>query len=488
METHQEENFESVEESSTTPGNLMDSKTSHLDDVLHEKLDDAFQQETSQIVLHDVAQIACEYDPIDLAYAVTKLPASARIVVYDNLPDLNAKIIFMINTGSSTRSAIFRQMDDGEIKELIEKMPPDEAVWVLDDMSDRRIRRVLDSLDLQKAVRIKELQKHDRYSAGRIMTNELFSFPLNATVAQVAEAMLNNPGIDLTRSVFIETPDKKLVGFVTARSLIISPPYITMAKLMRPVLHKVTVDTSRDEVVDIVERYKLPELPVVDDEDRQVGVINYEDVVEVLEDIADETIASMAGTAEDVSEHEPILKRFLWRAPWLLVTLCAGLVTATAMNHFNDRIWFIVVPFFVPLINMMSGNVGLQCSTMLVRAMSTGELSSGSRTDALLKELGIGLMIGLIFGLLCGIAVYSMKVFGVYHVTIDPIVLGAIVSCGLLGACMTATTLGTFAPFFFARFGIDPAVASGPIVTSFNDVLSTLIFFMIAWGVNALIA
>ncbi len=216
-------------------------------------------------------------------------------------------------------------------------------------------------------------------------------------------------------------------------------------------------------------------------------MINYEDVVEALEDIADETIASMAGTAEDVSEHEPILKRFFWRAPWLLVTLFAGLVTATAMNHFNDRIWFIVVPFFVPLINMMSGNVGLQCSTMLVRAMSTGELSSGSRTEALVKELGIGLLIGVVFGVICGISVYCMKMMGVYHLTIDPLVLGATVSCGLLGACMTATTLGTFSPFFFARFGIDPAVASGPIVTSFNDVLSTLIFFLIAWGVHSVI-
>lgn len=487
MESEQQDNNDNIDDYISTPGNLMDSKASQLDDALHEKLDDAFQQETSHIVLHDVSQIACEHDPIDLAYAVTRLPASARIVVYDNLPDLNAKITFMVNTGSSTRAAIFKQMDDGEIKELTEKMPPDEAVWVLDDMSDRRIRRVLELLPPKKAAQIKELQKHERYSAGRIMTNEFFAFPINTTVSQVAEVVLNNPGIELMRSVFIEDENRKLVGSVTARSLIVNPPYVRMGNLMRPILHKVTVDTSRDEVVDIVERYKLSELPVVDENDKLIGLINYEDVVEALEDIADETIASMAGTAEDVSEHEPIFKRFMWRAPWLLVTLFAGLVTATAMTHFNDRIWFVVVPFFVPLINMMSGNVGLQCSTMLVRAMSTGELSSGSRVDALMKELGIGLMIGLVFGILCGSAVYCMKLMGFYHMNVDPLVLGATVSCGLLGACMTATTLGTFSPFFFAKFGIDPAVASGPIVTSFNDVLSTLIFFMIAWGVHSLL-
>ena len=105
----------------------MDSKTSHLDDVLNEKLASAFHKQTAQVLFHDVAKIASEYDPIDLAHAVTRLPPGARIVVYDNLPDLNAKIIFMINTGSSTRSAIFRQIDDNQIRRLIEKMPPDEA-------------------------------------------------------------------------------------------------------------------------------------------------------------------------------------------------------------------------------------------------------------------------------------------------------------------------------------------------------------------------
>src|SRR3990170_8657679 len=118
---------------------LMDSKTSRLDDVLNEKLERAFHKETSQLLLHDVAKIACEHDAIDLAYAVTKLPANARIAVYENLPDLDAKVIFMINTTRSTRSLIFKQISPKDIKELIEHMPTDEAVSVLDDMSDRRL-------------------------------------------------------------------------------------------------------------------------------------------------------------------------------------------------------------------------------------------------------------------------------------------------------------------------------------------------------------
>jgi len=462
-------------------GNLMDSRTSQLDDVLNEKLEQAFHKPTSQFILHDIAKIASEHDPIDLAYAVTRLPAQARSIVYENLPDLNAKIFFMINTGSNTRTAIFPQISNEEIKRLLEQMPPDEAAWLLDDMSDRRMKRVLEIMEPKKAQRIREVYKHDRNSAGRLMTNEFFAFRMNTTLGEVANVIRDNPGIDLTRRIFVLNDDDELIGFVPARNIIVNPPYLPIRQVMRPILHMIRADASRDEVVDLVERYKIPALPVVDDKDRLVGVITYERVVEAMEDIADETIASMAGTAEDLSEHEPIFRRFLWRAPWLIVTLCAGLVTATAMSYFKDKDWFTFIALFVPLITGMSGNVGIQCSTILVRGMSTGELSHGSRREAVFEELGIGLLIGVIFGLLCGAFVFLLNRYDIHYTgSSSPLVLGLIVSSGLMGACLMATVLGTLSPFFFARFRIDPAVASGPIVTAFNDVLSTIMYIVIA--------
>lgn len=473
--TYEDDNH--IEESHA---HLLDSRVNQIDDELNAQLQQAFHQETSQIQLHDVAKIASGYDPIDLAYAVTRLPPYARIAVYENLPDLNAKIIFMINTGSNTRSAIFRQISDQEIKRLIERMPPDEAVWILDDMSDRRLKRVLDLLDPKKAARIRELQKHDRHSAGRLMTNEFFAFDMNATIGEVASQIRDNPGIDLTRRIFVINNVGELIGFVPARNLIVNPHYLPLRQVMGPVLQKVTPDTPRDEVVDLVERYKIPALPVIDKHDRLIGVITYEDVVEALEDIADETIANIAGTAEDVSEHEPIFKRFIWRAPWLLVTLCAGLVSSTVMTHFNDRYWFVFVPFFVPLITGMSGNVGIQCSTILVRGLSLGELSPGQRTSAMIKEMMIGILIGVVFGALSALVIFMLNLSGIHALGKEQYAVISMVAFGILGACLTATTLGTTSPFFFARFGIDPAVASGPIVTAFNDVLSTLMFFLVA--------
>ncbi len=488
MEDHWQNEENDAIEIHPSPGDILDSRTTYLDDVLNDKLEKAFHQQTSQVFLHNVAKIASEHDPIDLAYTVTRLPPQARVVVYENLPDQNAKIIFMINTGSSTRTAIFREIDDDEIKRLIEHMPTDEAVSILDDLSDRRLKRVLELLDSKKALRIKELQAHDRHSAGRIMTNEFFSFNFNTTIGEVAAHIHQNPGIELTRRIFVLNNEGGLIGYVPARNLIVNPPELPIRQVMRPVLHSVTPDTYRDEVVDMVVRYKDAALPVVDPgTNALLGVITYEDVVEAMEDIADETIATFAGTAEDVSEREPSFKRFLWRAPWLIVTLCSGLVNSTTMHTLSDRIWFSLLPFFVPLITGMSGNVGLQCSTVLVRGISTGEFSSRSIKEAILREMGVGLMIATAFGLVCGLIVYALTGITPHQADEHSLRLAVTVALGLFGACMTATTLGSILPFFFARARIDPAIASGPIVTAFNDVLSTIIFFLVSYIVYSLL-
>lgn len=474
------------EEDHASVGNLMDSRTSHLDDELSERLEEAFHKTTFNIHVQDVAKIASEYNPIDLAYAASRLPPDTRPVLYHNLPNLDAKVTFIINTDSATRWAIFRYLEDSEVKILIEKMPADEAVWILDDLPDRRYRRVLDLLDTKKSSQIRELQKHSRDSAGGLMTNEFFAFPMETTIFEAASFIRDNPGIDMTRRIFVLDHLGELQGFVPARNLIVNPPHLPLRQVMRDVEHKVYPDATREEVVDLVERYKVPALPVVSKDNLLIGVITYEDVVEAIEDIADETIAWMAGTAENVSEYGHVFKRFLSRAPWLLVTLFAGLISAAVMSYFQgiEAELLSLIFFFIPLINGMSGNVGVQCSTVLVRSMAIGVLSSGKKGEAIIKELSIGFLTGSVFGCLCGSIIYLISEFGIGEFAGNPIQLGVTVAAGVLGASLTATTLGVASPFFFARIGVDPALASGPIVTAFNDIMSMIIFFVISGFIN----
>ncbi|HEY5235435.1 MAG TPA: magnesium transporter, partial [Rhabdochlamydiaceae bacterium] len=190
---------ENIDQDEPVSVTLMDSKTSQLDDILKEKLDRAFHKQTSKVILHDIIKIACEHTPIDLAYAASRLPPDIRPVIYENLANLEAKVGFMVNTDSSTRVAIFRHISDTEAKNLIAHMPPDDAVAVLEDMSERRFRRVVDLLEAAKATRIKEIKKHQRNTAGRLMTNEFFAFSSEMTLGDAAAYIRDNPGIDLTR-------------------------------------------------------------------------------------------------------------------------------------------------------------------------------------------------------------------------------------------------------------------------------------------------
>ncbi len=471
-------------------GSLMESKTQQHDDILLEKLENAFHKQTSKFILHDIAKIACEHAPIDLAFAASRLPPNVRPVLFENLADLEAKIEFMINTDSSTRTAIFRAISESEIAGLIRIMPVDEAVAILEDLNERRFRRVMDLLDTKRSAMIREVKKHQRNTAGRLMTNEFFSFSMEVTIGEAAAIIRDNPGIDLTRRIFVLSPSGELQGYVPARNMIVNPPTLPLRAVMRPIMQKVNVDASREEVVDIVERYKISALPVVDMDNFLVGVITYEDVVETIEDIADETIARMAGTGEKVSEYEPMSRRFYARAPWLFATLLAGMVNGGVMSSFQR--WeggvLTFALFFVPLIMGTSGNIGLQCSTVLVRGMATGLLSAGTKREAVVKEILIGILTGGIFGSFSGLVIFILLHFGLAGVaTTSPLAVGMIVGFGLIGACVASTLLGVFSPLFFSRVGVDPAVAAGPVITAVNDFLSISIYFLIAMGLVSLL-
>ncbi len=487
MQIIAEDGIETVTEAGPVTSGLLDSKTSQLHEILQEKLDLAFQKQVSGAMSHDIAKITAEHSPVDLAYAASRLPSQARLVLYENLSRVEDKIEFMINTDSSTRVALLRHISDSEVKMLMEVMPPDEAVEVLEDISERRFRRVMEMLDAQKALRIRDIKKHQRNTAGRLMTNEFFSFMIDVTIGEAAANIRQNPGIDLARQIFVLNQEGELQGYVPVRNLIVNPPSVSLRQVMRPILHKVSPDTMREEVVEIVERYKISALTVVDQNNRLVGLITYEDILDAVEDIADETIANMAGTAEKVNEYEPMLKRFLARAPWLFVTLCAGLINVVVMASFQkyEQGVLTFVLFFVPLITGMSGNIGIQSSTILVRSMSMGILSWGNKGETVVKELYLGLTTGAFFGVVCGLVVYLLDFVGISGATVSPLMVGVVVGVGLMGACLAGTVLGVFSPLFFARIGIDPAVASGPIITAFNDFLSMSIYFLIAIALSS---
>jgi len=472
---------------SVQTSSMIDTKISKLDDILVEALDHAFCQDSDEERQREIGLIVNANSATDLGTVVVHSPVAFRYDIYEALGDVEDRVEFLINTNRITRRAVFKKILDNDIKDLVKHMPPDEAVSLLEELPERRFKLIMDILDEDNAEHIRELNQYDFNTAGRIMTNEFFEFSRNTTIGEAAMYIRNYPKIDFLHSVFVLDEEDNLEGYVLVRNLLINHTSIKLSQLMRPVIHSVGPEASRNEIIDLVERYKIAVLPVLSSDSKMLGIITNDDVVEIMEEVADETIAQIAGTGEDVSEHEPLIRRFLWRAPWLLVTLCGGLLIAATLSSFQHRIWYAIASFFVPLITGMSGNVGIQCSTVLVRSIATGELTMGNRRAAVIKELTLGLCTGVVFGALGAIVIYGLHMFGVNLAGGEPLIVATIVGMGILGACLTSSCLGVYLPFFFARLSVDPAVASGPIVTALNDVISTAMFCAIARIVSSFV-
>lgn len=464
-------------------------KAVSLDDVLRKKWEDAVDKRTLQADMHDIAKLALEHSAVDLAYSASHIPPHIRLSLYENLPGRSAKIAFMTNADKTTRLTILREAPKKELSKLFEKMPADEATWVLDDLPSERFQEIMALLQKKKSEAIINMRKCSKRTAGRLMTDEFFSFEMEQTIGDAASVIRDAPHIDFTKGIYLVDPAGELQGYVPPRAMIVNPSNTPLKQVMKPIMHKVSVDASRQEVIDVVERYKIASLAVVDDLGLLIGVITSEDIVEALEDLADETMATIAGTAETPAVDQTIFQRFLARSPWLLVTLLSGFLNVGMMSssgkHFADSFMFIF--FFVPLVTGLSGNIGIQCSTVLVRSFALGSFSSMSRFDALLKELFSGLFSGLIFGIFCGISIFCFESFFGSGFGPSPFAISTVVSAGLMGACFAGTFLGVFSPIFFLKVGVDPAISSGPIITAFNDFISMTIYFFIAWGLHLLL-
>ena len=449
-------------------------------------LEKVFYDQDIKIKTSEVIKLTSQFSAIDLGYAAIHISSSHRHLLYSNLPSCEDKIQFILNTDSDTRSILFERLSDFELKKLFESMPSDEAVWVMEDMKEEKIKKVFSLISPKKAYRIFELKRHAINSAGRLMTSDFFAFTMDMTIQAAVAFIRDNPNIDFNRGVFIINKDKELIGYVPSRNLIVNPPDTPLKRVITPVVHKVSPNNSREEVIEIVEKYKISSLPVVDEKNNLLGVITHEDVLEAVEDSQDEIFAHIAGVNDNIDYQSSLWKLFFARAPWLVVTLMAGLINVFVMSFFQKYEGGLLtfVLFFVPLITGMSGNIGIQSSTILVRNLAIGSFSNSTKKEMVLKELTTGVFTGIVFGLSCGVITYLLNSFFGSILNISPLAVSIIVGMGLIGACFAGAFLGVASPLFFSKVGIDPAVSSGPIVTAFNDSFSMIIYFLIAWLIS----
>lgn len=401
------------------------------------------------------------------------LPADISPVLPLLLEEDRKRILsLLIESGKSARvllgldgddlDEIIEALDDPTLASICNSSAPDDAADLLDVLDDERRQRILDLLGATQGAKLESLLEGEEETAGSLMNTEFLALDEDLTVAQAIEAIRQYPRKDSFFYVYCVDADQHLVGVLSLRSLILANPAARLKDLMVQSVVRTQIDSSPEEVAQIVSKYDLLSVPVVDLQNGLVGVVTVDDVLDVIQEQAEEDLLHLAGVG--ISERVTTSAREAWRTrfPWLAVNLVTAFIAASVVRLFQGTIenWAALAAF-MPIVAGMGGNAGTQTLTVFVRGIALGEVDWSSGLRVIWKELLVGFANGLANGFL------TFLIVGLWT---HDWVLGTILFCAMCVNLVIAGVAGGLVPLILDRFGFDPAVASSIFVTTFTDV------------------
>jgi len=417
--------------------------------------------------------------PADLAEMLEDLDESEQISIIENLDeDLAADTL--AEADLETQQQIIEKLDTETASEIIEEMNPDEAADLLQEMDQDRAREILAHMDLDEASDVRKLLEHDEYTAGGIMTTEYAAIFEDFTVTQAfSHLRLVAADIEIIYYLYVIDNDERLKGVVSIRDLLSANPALLVTEVMDDDLVYVYANTPQEEVANLISKYDYMAIPVVNDQQQILGVVTVDDVMDVMEEEATEDLFKFAGTTDEELSYNSPLQACRARLPWLLITLCTGFISSTILKYFMAEFKDVIaLVFFVPVVMAMGGNTGIQSSTLVIRGMALNSFSGSDLFRRLMREIAAGAMMGLACGLIVGLwAEYLIRSGEASALNFSSAYLAITVGIAMMGAMTFAAMFGAFVPILFSRLNIDPAVASGPFVTSSNDIFALLIYY-----------
>lgn len=372
------------------------------------------------------------------------------------------------------RERILNNLSAREIAEELENMDTDDAADIIAELSEVRKQEVIDEiLDEEHAEHIVELLRYDENSAGGLMAKELVQVNENWSVTGcMSEMRAQAEYVTRVHSIYVVDDKGRLKGRLSLKDLLTAPGDANISDIYIPKVDYVNVHTEGEEVARIMQKYDLEAIPVVDEMGRLVGRITIDDIVDLIREVAEKDYQMAAGISEDVEADDSIWAHTRARLPWLVLALFGGLISVSVLGIFDDALQeHAVLFFFVPLIGAMAGNVGVQSSAIVLQGLANKSLR-GSLFNRLVKEVLLSLLNGFILSVL-------LIVGGILLLDFD-LLFGLTVGISLVTVIITASLIGTFVPIILERYGIDPALATGPFITTSNDILGILIYFTIA--------
>lgn len=417
----------------------------------------------------------------DIAEVVELVDNEQRRAIFDVMDEsVSAEVLEKVD--EATRAELFDLLGDEELNRLLLLLDSDDAADVLFELPDERRIQLLESMPSIESAEIKQLMGYSEDSAGGIMDPVLISVPEDATVAEAVNEIRAAEIDEDFYSVYVVDKTGRFLGDVRIRFLLTRSESTKIRDLIDPDTICVHVDTDQEEVRNIFSKNDLIVVPVLDKNEKLVGRITADRVIEVAEEEAAEDLYTMAGTDPEELDTFSAFHAARVRMTWLLPCLIGTGITVLVMTLFRNynQVIFLAAAAFVPMIAAISGNAGLQTSAIVVSGLATGHLAALKFSQVCTREVRIALLValscGVLGGIACAVLVYSKPADS----AIESIRLVFAFGTAMFSAIMVATTLGLLLPFLFRRIGIDPAISSGPLVTTANDSISVAIYMTLA--------
>lgn len=431
---------------------------------------------------YSLTQLLGDQRSSDIAEVTELLDNDHKRFIFDVLDKpTSAEVLEKVN--EATRAELFDLLSKDEIKGIIAELDHDDAADLLAELPADERAELLASIPPAESAEIKELMSYSEDSAGGIMDPLVISVPEQATIAEAVNEIRSAEIDEDFFSVYVVDKDQRFAGDVRLRFLLTRPENTKIGDLIDPDTIYVNVNADQEEVRNIFSKNDLIVAPVLDNDHKLVGRITADRVIEVAEEEAAEDLYTMAGTDADELDDVSVFHAARVRMTWLLPCLIGTAITALVLTFFHgkfdskDRLFiYTAVIAFVPMIAAISGNAGLQTSAIVVSGLATGHLAALKLSQVFNREVRIALLVALCCGILGGVACAILLNSRTSENPMQPVRLVFAFGTAMFSAIMVATTLGLFLPFLFRRIGIDPAISSGPLVTTANDSISVAIY------------
>ena len=409
----------------------------------------------------DISAIMMEFNEREQVPLFSVLMKRDRRLAAETLNDLDLEVgVDLLNRFSSQ-----------QITGVLQELKTDDAAGFISALPEELGQEVLQRMRVEESTEVQELLRYEEETAGRIMTPNVFALRENLSVSEAVHTLQTTKDLEMVFYLYVVDDRNHLVGVVSLRQLLMVPPSTPLKKVMTTDVISVSTDTDQEEVARQVALYDLLAIPVVDRENKLMGVVTVDDVIDVIKEEATEDILYLAGVVDDhiyASPRASIGKRL----PWLVINLATALGAATVVALYEPTIArFAFLAVFLPVVAGMGGNCGTQTLTVIVRGLALGEISWRTSRPAIAKEIVVGTANGLATGILAGAVAYLWK---------GNFILGLVLGAAMIINMFVAGMMGTLIPLFLKKINVDPAIASGIFLTTFTDIIGFLSFLGLA--------